>query len=871
MTIQQEQLLRQQMLRQEMDQKTGVRMDKDQAAAYQAYIQQLKASGHQVPPATSGTPTTGASSSTSASGGLKQEPTLNLYGYQPFPHMYISQDKLYSHMKDEKQGIKDEKIAPPQQPPPAHQGHSPKGPHHGLGEHPGKSVIVDSRTKEEPRDPRYPQPAHEGQRGHHGLPPAMHSHHQGSITMGSPKPHLKAGGQEPRPAHTGHPGQLPSAVKARTQSPLHVASPQQLSKAVIQPMELQKPGEPRQPAPAHQDHKSPAPSTGTPPHAHGGSAPSNAHSAAIAQPAMSMASSAAYSYNLIQQGLVPNPIYQQAATALGAQQGGKPGQPAPAHGAPSQPAGAQSTSGGPGAVAGQKRRNSKDLTPAEHAQKKPKSGVPPQNTHHGMTPAGPIIPITTAPVPTNSHPYTIPTSHAQMVPGGQGPQAGQGAPVSTSGATAASTSPSAQATSPSAGGKGGQYGTSSGFMDSFRTFVENTVQSAFFSSSDTPDANKQHPKGRHKEEVMGHQGPAPAVAGGPPGARPGVSAPPGGQPPQQQQAQYPPSTLPSTYNTPPQQLPPTTNTHPTVTAPPAGPAGPSTAQQLPAQQQQQQRVPQQQQQPAVATSSSAAPQHVQQQQQQSAATTLQQNTQQPVVTQQPVQQPQQQPVPVPTTQQSQVLQAQQPQQGVIQQLPPASAVPTGLPPGSVPGSCPLPPHLTTNVARVPPSSSPGGASVSSTSSIMETINRVANGFMDTDSDTLSAPSPPPHVKGGESASPSPLKSSNHTKGFKKAWLQRYSDEDKDQKDKKPGSSFSSTSDSKSDAGADCYTFTGTEEEKLPPKLTPRDLISKEIMDESTTSASETESQVRVMKTSIKCNTFGHQIISLIFHDNSQIS
>jgi hypothetical protein len=64
---------------------------------------------------------------------------------------------------------------------------------------------------------------------------------------------------------------------------------------------------------------------------------------------------------------------------------------------------------------------------------------------------------------------------------------------------------------------------------------------------------------------------------------------------------------------------------------------------------------------------------------------------------------------------------------------------------------------------------------------MDSINRVVkatNGVNDTDSDTLSAPSPPTLIKSSSASdvNPSPNKH-NHTK-FKKAWLMRYSDEDK---------------------------------------------------------------------------------------------
>ena len=121
-------------------------------------------------------------------------------------------------------------------------------------------------------------------------------------------------------------------------------------------------------------------------------------------------------------------------------------------------------------------------------------------------------------------------------------------------------------------------------------------------------------------------------------------------------------------------------------------------------------------------------------------------------------------------------------------LPPATTAPASSTPSPAPrpapatsATPPLAPHpalpqnpiTMASIQRPAPSNTPG--SVSSTSSIQETMNRVANGFMDTDSDTLSAPSPPPHLRADATSSP---KAHNHTK-FKKAWLLRYSDEDKD--------------------------------------------------------------------------------------------
>lgn len=91
--------------------------------------------------------------------------------------------------------------------------------------------------------------------------------------------------------------------------------------------------------------------------------------------------------------------------------------------------------------------------------------------------------------------------------------------------------------------------------------------------------------------------------------------------------------------------------------------------------------------------------------------------------------------------------------------------------------------MATNTSSLPqlqrpgPASTPGGASVSSTSSIMETINRVANGCLDTDSDTLSAPSPQPGGNGDSSQAAVKATGSHPSKNLKKAWITRFSEED----------------------------------------------------------------------------------------------
>ena len=172
-----------------------------------------------------------------------------------------------------------------------------------------------------------------------------------------------------------------------------------------------------------------------------------------------------------------------------------------------------------------------------------------------------------------------------------------------------------------------------------------------------------------------------------------------------------------------------------------------------------------------------------------------------------------------------------------------------------------------------PVSTPGSASVSSISSIQETINRVANGTLDTDSDTLSAPSPPPALKSSSDA-PSPVRMSNPSKpSFKKAILARYSgDTVVPQCENSNSSSVCDQSPPKIDKHEKMDTATTTvttttmspvitanenaaekmaETSNLPLKpnvthptlKTPLDLLKESEKDEMTTSASEAEQQV----------------------------
>lgn len=204
--------------------------------------------------------------------------------------------------------------------------------------------------------------------------------------------------------------------------------------------------------------------------------------------------------------------------------------------------------------------------------------------------------------------------------------------------------------------------------------------------------------------------------------------------------------------------------------------------------------------------------------------------------------------------QQQELKQQQPRPGVVEKIdtpPPTTSSANVSELGSV--------SLLTSPTLA--SSLPGSNS-SSMASIMDTINRVANGQVDTDSDTLSAPSPPPQQTRPD-ASPLGRGAVPTAPKLKKAWLQRHSDEDKKPAVYSPSpltiaqeDSNSSQSTSrevklflKSGGGLDSSPVIS--DGGIPSPVTSLNLpngdmtdLIKHANDESTSSASETESQVR---------------------------
>ncbi|XP_074643644.1 uncharacterized protein LOC141900577 isoform X2 [Tubulanus polymorphus] len=552
---------------------------------------------------------------------IKQEPNFNLYGYQPYQQMYITPDKLQKHLANDRASamVKEEK--PDVKVNPEHLKVSPTSSKDSKN-----SVIVENKGQDSKLSlmSQESRLLHLMMHGRHPQQQQQHQQQQPQDRLRSPNSHSFATNHDSALDYK----QRPDNVKvSRSQSPLHVASPQQLSAAVRQPMELQK-------SKSHIGNSIP-----TSCHSSlGSSVPTSSHVLpTIAQPPVSLPANttAAYAYNLIQQGLVPNPMYSSAsrhtADTLRTQLMG---------GATSTSSTLTATSAAQQAhAAAKKHRLQKEAIP----RKKPKVDEP--------------VNLVRTSAPVNSTQSIVTNTSA----------------------------PTTCTVTPAVTSQTHHIAKATGFMDSFKSFVENTVHNAFLQDIETQ--NSRHPKFRMKNKQLDH----------------------------------PPSVV-------------------------------STS--------------------AVATVTS-----------------------------------------------------------------------------------PVTPTCTTDSQP----SRPNSVSATSTSSLMETINRVANGIIDTDSDTLSAPSPPPHSVKSETNSTtsfSPSRSNNAPSApkLKKAWLQRHSDEDKhsitgvDSKVIDPGNLSDSNKTSPA-AVKDCYVncsyISPTKEGESKSPISSlngglKDLIRRE--DDSTTSASEGEPQ-----------------------------
>lgn len=521
--------------------------------------------------------------------GVKQEvgtASFSLYGYQPDKYSYISADQLHLYEQDKIKGekgmIDPTKLGRPQSPRKKDIGPPPLIKDVDSKSH--SSVIVKNNRdglmkSSSPHGSHYashmsphqqPKPAHTPERPHssnsspgaaRGMSPAMAHQQQMAAMRGDPH----------------------HAV-TRSQSPLPIATPQQLSAAVMQPMDYQWCG-------PNVNKSRGSPGSSTSPHGSSGSPK-------IAQPSMSLPhSTVTYTYGLIQQGLAPNPIYshnsknpdsQRTVSVTGTAQVPRAAQSPPNY---SQQMQQQS-------AIGTKRKGQKETN-----NRKRQKGNEPQSTGSN-SPLNLSVPCTTPQIVTNQSPYT---TSSVTVP-------------STATCTTQSSTPTSLAFSQAV--VNNRLASFTGFMDSFKSFVENTVQNAFMSD---PDLSKVNKDGQMKKPT-------------------------------------------------PEQLKELQQQHI----------------------QQQMAMKTQPYKPKTSLERSCTPVAI-----------SQQNPSQPA-------------------------------------------------------------DEATNLSN---------SGSNSAISYVDSINRVANGQIDTDSDTLSAPSPPPHLKQENNNNPSPHKTAKHP-NLKKAWLQRHSDEDK---------------------------------------------------------------------------------------------
>ncbi|XP_005091148.2 probable JmjC domain-containing histone demethylation protein 2C [Aplysia californica] len=383
------------------------------------------------------------------------KPVFNLYGY-PSAHSTISSEQLKKQLIPESQPIKEEMVDKkmPYSALPSHAA----SPHHAAAGYlpkdlkPHNSVIVKRDMKSEikmetpvaahshhnspssssPR-PQHPRPAHTPEHRPErplssstspasGIPPHL-LHHSSSSPAGPPPPsHSTAFRAVEAHASRSQSPYKPAASQSQQSMPLpldyHKASGPSKVKA----------GEPH-PAASHPGYSTSGPAVPPPP-------PVSASSAALA-----------YSYSLIQQGLVPNPIYSQGGAPHPSEHNST------AHRMPVPMAGMPQ--GGPKpqvSPPGMKRKptaSSKDPSLYNRKKLKGQAEAPGQ----AMS-----IPVTTPEILTNPSPYTTTSSSSVF-----------SKPGSTS-MSSASPSPSLSASFSS---------MNSGFMDNFKSFVENTVHIAF--------------------------------------------------------------------------------------------------------------------------------------------------------------------------------------------------------------------------------------------------------------------------------------------------------------------------------------------------------------------------------------------------------
>lgn len=430
----------------------------------------------------------------------KPEAIFSLYGYPSQQHSTITTEQLQKKglapggrsLKEEKSMYPSHTTSPPRA------GHLVAPAHHPKDMKPQSSVIVENKVKME-------------------KPVAAHSHHPSSLSSSSsssPRP-------QPRPAHT--PEQRPdrplssSTSLANPTLPHHLMGPSIPSSnsfmaqsthptafRALDPKAMSRSQSPYKVGSGSQ----PVPVSGQPPQPGGQPQPINFSSkpkgqsgssspypsAAIAQPPVSLpASSMAYSYSLIQQGLVPNPMYSQgtmpAAMHMARSQASAAAgiatttTTAPMHNSlptgMSMPLSSQAGKPQHSPPSGSKRKSNTGRDNGSlQSSKRSKAATTAAAVSDSQRTGGMVsVPVTTPQILTNPSPYTTTSNSVANM-------------VSRAGVPLAANS---------------THGTQpvTGFMDSFKSFVENTVQNAFLQDEKT--AHEKEERERFQKQQLHHQ------------------------------------------------------------------------------------------------------------------------------------------------------------------------------------------------------------------------------------------------------------------------------------------------------------------------------------------------------------------------------
>ncbi|KAL8562748.1 hypothetical protein ACOMHN_022623 [Nucella lapillus] len=429
----------------------------------------------------------------------KSEAIFSLYGYPSQQHSTITTEQLQKKglapggrpLKEEKNLYSGPAGNP--SPPRGGGGHAAGSMHLTKDIKMHNTVIVENKVKSEK------------------LPTAAHSHHPSSLsssTSSSPHP-------QPRPAHT--PEQRPdrplssSTSLANPPLPPHLMamamggstnsfgaqSPHPTAFRSLDPKTMSRSQSPYklvggQPSMAVASHH--PPSGGGQPEPINfssrskGQSPSPYPAPAIAQPPVSLpASSLPYNYSLIQQGLVPNPIYsqgsltpamqmvrsQQASIIAATSTSTHAPFPhsSPSSGAAGMPPTSQTAKLQPSPPGSAKRKSNSASRDNGSLQSKRAKQVPstvPEVSRAGSTVS---VPVTTPQVLTNPSPYTTSSSNSMTgrLPGGSLPTNNNGT-----------------------------------FFDNFRSFVENTVQKEY-SAEEEKSGRKEEKDSLQKQQELTQQ------------------------------------------------------------------------------------------------------------------------------------------------------------------------------------------------------------------------------------------------------------------------------------------------------------------------------------------------------------------------------